>query len=116
MRIASLTFAAVLRVLAGRSAAAQHAPAGSSRSESPGPAGTGIVGVWRVEHFCTTDSLGRQYVPFEHPVGYFIYTKDGLVSLQFGPGRGTPGATPGVLDQMRLPPAERQAYERGWVA
>ena len=117
MRITALTFAAVLLTLASRPAAAQRAPAGSGRSESPGPkAGTGIVGVWRVAHFCGTDSLGRQYVPFEQPVGYFIYTKDGLVSLQFGPARGTPGATPSVLDRMGLSPAERQAYERGWVA
>jgi hypothetical protein len=117
LRLVSLTLAAACILLPVRHTAAQDAARTARRAQSPRAAvGADLVGVWRVEHFCTTDSLGRQHVAFAKPIGYFIYTKDGRVSLQFGPARGTPGASSAVLDSLNMAPSERLSYERGWVA
>lgn len=54
----------------------------SARVAAP-PATSDLVGVWRVVRFCIVDSTGRETHPFgERPVGYFIYTPAGQLSIQ----------------------------------
>lgn len=45
--------------------------------------GRSLVGVWRVVRFCDVDSSGRETQPFgPRPLGYFIYTPSGELSIQ----------------------------------
>lgn len=63
-------------------------PYGSQREAGVGvarskPKPLGLVGVWRVVRFCDVDSSGRETQPFgPRPVGYFIYTPSGELSIQ----------------------------------
>lgn len=72
---------AALAAICGSCARPTHSitPTAATR----GPTAGSLVGVWRVEKFCTNvDSLGREAHPFgEHPTGYFVYTPTGYLSL-----------------------------------
>ena len=68
----SISIVAVLFLVFGNSSEAQNAPA----------ARPSLVGAWRVLHFCNVDSAGVETNPYgESPVGVFVYTPTGQLSL-----------------------------------
>ena len=91
MRAALSTVIAALTLAPGRlhsPAMTDRLPYRSHRAAGVGvprskPQPLGLVGVWRVVRFCDVDSSGRETQPFgPGPVGYFIYTPSGELSIQ----------------------------------
>ncbi len=79
---------------AGRAPHSAGAASGSGDAAHPS-----IVGIWRVERFCDDDSAGRLYDPFgPHPVGYFIYSPSGQLSIQMAATPPVPLFAKGDLD------------------
>ena len=65
-----------------------------------------LIGVWRVVRFCVRDSAGRFTQPFgPGPVGYFIYTPRGELSIQF---MRTPPVRPFAAGDQAPTDAERR--------
>ena len=90
--------------------------AASIRSAADHPPTEAIVGVWRVERFCFTDSLGRQHDPLGRASGYFIYTPTGYVSLQFGRAPGVAALPMDSLRGLGLPADAARGLADGHVA
>ena len=111
------------RIAGGLSLAAivACAPVGSSGSPTPlrnPSAGVSVVrrpslvGVWRVAQFCSLDSTGKETEPFgSAPVGFFVYTPTGKLSLH---AMRTPVVPPFVAGDGAPTDAERRALLDGY--
>jgi Lipocalin-like domain len=102
---------------------ALFAAAVAGAGDAPAPAA--LVGTWRLVSFENVVS-GETVRPFgDRPVGLFVYTPDGYVTIQIANPANpvclapTKKFGPGSKDDLALPPcseAQRQALLNGYVA